>query len=114
MRRLVNYSKPGARMDTFGVLSVWNYDKRPIQFSPRVNKPIYRYTSERAPARNKSPTFAAFENMADESVSRILRAELQTNKLFGINGHRMSMMSTLAVSAGFASHRRHNFAVRVD
>jgi hypothetical protein len=41
-------------------------------------------------------------------VSRIRRTALQTDKLFEINRCGVSMMSTLAVMAGFASHRRHN------
>jgi hypothetical protein len=35
-------------------------------------------------------------------ISRIRRAALQTNKLFEISHHEVSMMSTLAVAAGFA------------
>jgi hypothetical protein len=41
-------------------------------------------------------------------VSRIRRAALQTDKLFEISRREVSMMSTLSVMAGFASHRRHN------
>jgi len=47
-------------------------------------------------------------------VSRIRRAALQTDNLFEISRREVSMMSTLAVMAGFASHRRHNLAVRDD
>jgi len=43
-------------------------------------------------------------------VSRIRRAALQTDKLFEISSREVSMMSTLSVLAGFASHRRHKFA----
>jgi hypothetical protein len=41
-------------------------------------------------------------------VSRIRRTALQTDKLFEISLCEVSMMSTLAVMAGFASHWRHN------
>jgi hypothetical protein len=41
-------------------------------------------------------------------VSRIRRAALQTDNLFEISSCGASMMSTLPVMAGFASHRRHN------
>ena len=46
--------------------------------------------------------------MAAGPVSRIRQAELQTDKLFEISLRDVSMMSTLAVMAGFASHRRHD------
>lgn len=42
-------------------------------------------------------------------VDRIRRAALQTDKLFEISRCEVSMMSTLALMAGFASHRRHKF-----
>jgi hypothetical protein len=42
-------------------------------------------------------------------VSRIRRAALQVNNVFEISRRRVSMMSTLAVMAGFASHRRHRW-----
>ena len=45
-------------------------------------------------------------------VSRIRRAALQTEKLFEISRCKVSMMSTLTVMAGFASHRRHNVVAR--
>ena len=45
-----------------------------------------------------------------EPVSRIRRTALQTDKLFEISRCEVSMMSTSAVMAGFASHRRHNFS----
>jgi len=49
--------------------------------------------------------------VAARPVSRIRRAALQTdNLLFAISRREVSMMSTLAVTAGFASHRRHNFS----
>jgi hypothetical protein len=35
---------------------------------------------------------------------------LQTDNLFEISRCEVSMMSTLAVMAGFASHRRHKFS----
>jgi hypothetical protein len=41
-------------------------------------------------------------------VSRIRRTALQADNLFEISRREVSMMSTLAVLAGFASHRRHN------
>ncbi len=40
--------------------------------------------------------------------SRIRRGVLQTRKLFGFNRPSVSIVSALAVWAGFASHRRHN------
>jgi hypothetical protein len=41
-------------------------------------------------------------------VSRIRRVALQTNNLFRISRREVSMMSTLAVMVGSASHWRHN------
>ena len=52
--------------------------------------------------------------MAAGPISRIRRTALQTDNLFEINRRELSMMSTLSVLAGFASHRRHNLAVRDD
>ena len=49
---------------------------------------------------------------ATEPVSRIRRAALQTDNLFTISRREVSMMSTLAATAGFASHRRHNGGLR--
>ena len=46
--------------------------------------------------------------LAAGSVSRIRRTALQTDNLFEISRGELSMMSTLAVLAGFASHRRHH------
>jgi hypothetical protein len=41
-------------------------------------------------------------------VSRIRRTALQIDNLFEISRREVSVMSTLAVMAGSASHRRHN------
>jgi|HubBroStandDraft_1064217.scaffolds.fasta_scaffold81553_3 hypothetical protein len=54
------------------------------------------------------PSIANKEFVAAGPVSRIRRSALQTDKLFEISRYEVSMMSTLAVLAGFASHRRHN------
>jgi hypothetical protein len=48
--------------------------------------------------------------LAAGPVSRIRRAALQTDNLFEISRREVSMMSTSAVMAGFASHRRHKFS----
>jgi len=43
-------------------------------------------------------------------LSRIRRAALQTDNLFEISRREVPVMSTLAVMADFASHRRHKFS----
>src|SRR5215468_339882 len=48
--------------------------------------------------------------MAAGPVSQICRAAFQMDNLFEISRREVSMMSTLAVTTGFASHRRHKFA----
>jgi len=52
--------------------------------------------------------------LAAGPISRIRRTALQPPKLLERNVLELSMMSTLAVWAGFASHRRHHLAVRDD
>jgi hypothetical protein len=54
------------------------------------------------------------DDRAAGPVSRIRRAALQTDKLFEISLLEVSMMSTLSVLAGFASHRRHNASFEAD
>jgi hypothetical protein len=63
------------------------------------------------PSHNPSLAFGSNrkkEFVAAGPVSRIRRAALQTDKLFEISCREVSMMSTLSVLAGFASHPRHN------
>ncbi len=52
--------------------------------------------------------------LAAGPVSRIRRSAFQTDNLFEISRREASMMSTWAVAAGFASHRRHKFADFID
>ena len=47
------------------------------------------------------------KRLAAGPVSRIRRVTLQPRKLLKRNWRELSMMSILAMSAGFASHRRH-------
>jgi len=51
---------------------------------------------------------ATVQFVAPGPLSGIRQSAWQTNKLFEISGGAVSVMATLAVTAGFASHRRHN------
>jgi hypothetical protein len=55
----------------------------------------------------RAPPLSQFQNQF-RGQNRIVPAGLQANKLFGFNRLLLSMMSVLVVSAGFASHQRHN------